>query len=104
MPSTGERLGDHANKVDPASCGTPAVPPPGPAHDVEAWLFGFICERGNHAPGASVVVYTSSLEKSDEITALHAGADKYMQKSGNMEALGDYVNNWFGYARTAWKK
>ena len=58
----------------------------------------------NHVPRARIVVYTSSLEKSDEITALHAGADKFIQKSGNMEELRDYVNNWFGYARTAWKK
>jgi len=58
----------------------------------------------NVDPQAKIVVYTSSLEKSDEITALHAGADKFIKKTGNMEMLESYVNMWFGHARTAWKK
>ena len=58
----------------------------------------------NADPQARIVVYTSSLEKSDEITALHAGADKFIKKTGNIEELQSYVNMWFGYAKTGWKK
>ncbi|WP_298739674.1 response regulator [uncultured Chitinophaga sp.] len=46
----------------------------------------------NADPHAKIVVYTSSLEKSDEITALHAGADKFLKKTGNMEELRSYIS------------
>lgn len=58
----------------------------------------------NVDPQARVVVYTASLEKSDEVMALHAGADKFIKKTGNMEELRSYVNMWFGEARISWKK
>jgi DNA-binding response OmpR family regulator len=58
----------------------------------------------NVDPQAKIVVYTSSLEKSDEITALHAGADKFLKKTGNMEELQSYIYMWFGYAATSWRK
>jgi DNA-binding response OmpR family regulator len=58
----------------------------------------------NVDPQAKIVVYTSSLEKSDEITALNAGADKFLKKTGNMEELRSYIHMWFGYAHTEWKK
>ena len=58
----------------------------------------------NVDPHAKIMVYTSSLEKSDEITALHAGADKFLRKTGNMGELQTYIQLWFGHAETACKK
>ena len=58
----------------------------------------------NVDPQAKIMVYTSSLEKSDEITALQAGADKFLRKTGNMGELQTYIQLWFGHAETACKK
>ena len=58
----------------------------------------------NVDPHAKIMVYTSSLEKSDEITALHAGADKFLRKTGNMGELQAYIQLWFGHTETACKK
>jgi len=58
----------------------------------------------NVDPHAKIMVYTSSLEKSDEITALQAGADKFLRKTGNMGELQTYIQLWFGHAETACKK
>jgi len=58
----------------------------------------------NVDPQAKIMVYTSSLEKSDEITALQAGADKFLRKTGNMGELQTYIQLWFGHAETTCKK
>jgi len=58
----------------------------------------------NVDPQAKIMVYTSSLEKSDEITALQAGADKFLRKTGNMGELQTYIQLWFGHAKTSCKK
>ena len=58
----------------------------------------------NVDPQAKIMVYTSSLEKSDEITALQAGADKFLRKTGNMGELQTYIQLWFGHAETSCKK
>jgi CheY-like chemotaxis protein len=49
----------------------------------------------NIQPQAKIIVYTSSLEKSDETAALNAGADKFIRKSGSMLELQEYLNECF---------
>jgi CheY-like chemotaxis protein len=58
----------------------------------------------NAEPQAKIIVYTSSLEKSDEEAALHAGADKFIMKTGNMAELRDSLDAYFEPVKEPAKK
>ena len=49
----------------------------------------------NTEPQAKIIVYTSSLEKGDEVEALRAGADRFMKKTGHLAELRDCLNAYF---------